>query len=143
MLVRVSPKVRGAIEREAQRSGRSLSAQAEAILLEAALERSRGERKSRALAYLVIQAGKVMEAAGGRLQRFGPALSRHTAGRALTYGAIVNRPSRMTAEQAAEWADRGRDVLNQQKEQFRSAYEAGRQAYHEATVKEGGPAQNL
>src|SRR5438105_941621 len=34
MLVRVSPKVRGAIEREAQRSGRSLSAQAEAILLE-------------------------------------------------------------------------------------------------------------
>ena len=47
--------VRGAIEREAQRSGRSLSAQAEAILLEAALERSRGERKSRALAYLVTQ----------------------------------------------------------------------------------------
>src|SRR5215469_13563963 len=43
MLVRVSPKVRGAIEREAQRSGRSLSAQAEAILLHAALERSRGE----------------------------------------------------------------------------------------------------
>src|ERR1700722_20582276 len=56
MLVRVSPKVRGAIEREAQRSGRSLSAQAEAILLEAALERSRGERKSRALAYLITQA---------------------------------------------------------------------------------------
>jgi len=27
-------------------------------------------------------------------------LSRHTAGRALTYGAIVNRPSRMSAEQA-------------------------------------------
>jgi pimeloyl-ACP methyl ester carboxylesterase len=43
---------------------------------------------------------KVMEAAGGRLRRFGPALSRHTAGRALLYGAIVNRPSRMTAEQA-------------------------------------------
>src|SRR5262249_58193110 len=55
MLVRVSPKVRGAIEREAERSGRSLSAQAEAILLEAALERSRGERKSRALAYLIAQ----------------------------------------------------------------------------------------
>src|SRR6266849_20402 len=43
---------------------------------------------------------KVMQAAGGRLQRFGPALSRHTAGRALVYGAIVNRPSRMPAEQA-------------------------------------------
>ncbi len=64
MLVRVSPKVRGAIEREAHRSGRSLSAQAEAILLEAALEKSRRERKSRALAYLITQAGKVMEAAG-------------------------------------------------------------------------------
>ncbi|HLH89979.1 MAG TPA: hypothetical protein VKX28_16115 [Xanthobacteraceae bacterium] len=59
MLVRVSPKVRGAIEREAQRSGRSLSAQAEAILLEAALERSRGERKARALAYLITQAGRM------------------------------------------------------------------------------------
>jgi hypothetical protein len=63
MLVRVSPKVRGAIEREAQRNGRSLSAQAEAILLEAALEKSRTERKSRALGYLITQAGKVMEAA--------------------------------------------------------------------------------
>ncbi|HXY51127.1 MAG TPA: YtxH domain-containing protein [Terriglobales bacterium] len=44
--------------------------------------------------------------------------------------------------QASEWADRGRDVLNQQKEQFRAAYEAGRQAYHEATT-EGGTAKNL
>jgi len=43
---------------------------------------------------------KGMEAAGGRLQRFGPALSRHTAGRALVYGAVLSRPSRMTAEQA-------------------------------------------
>jgi pimeloyl-ACP methyl ester carboxylesterase len=43
---------------------------------------------------------KVMEATGRRLQRFGPALSRRTAGRALVYGAIVSRPSRMTPEQA-------------------------------------------
>ena len=64
LLVRVSPKVRGAIEREAQRSGRSLSAQTEAILLEAALERSRNDRKARALGYLIGQAAKVMEAAG-------------------------------------------------------------------------------
>jgi pimeloyl-ACP methyl ester carboxylesterase len=42
----------------------------------------------------------VMQAAGGRLRRFSPALSRHTAGRALVYGAILSRPSRMTAEQA-------------------------------------------
>jgi pimeloyl-ACP methyl ester carboxylesterase len=44
---------------------------------------------------------KMMEAAGGRLQRFGPALSRHTAGRALLYGVTVSRPSRVPAEQAA------------------------------------------
>jgi pimeloyl-ACP methyl ester carboxylesterase len=43
---------------------------------------------------------RVMEAAGGRLRRFAPALSRHTAGRALVYGAIISRPSRMPAEQA-------------------------------------------
>jgi hypothetical protein len=34
--------------------------------------------------------------------------------------------------------DRGRDVLNQQKDQIRSAYEAGKQAY-QTTVTEGGP----
>jgi pimeloyl-ACP methyl ester carboxylesterase len=44
---------------------------------------------------------KGMQAAGAQLQRYGPALCRHTAGRALAYGAVVSRPSRMTAEQAA------------------------------------------
>jgi len=44
----------------------------------------------------------------------------------------------LTACIAGEWADRGRDVLNQQREQFKSAYEAGRQAYKEATT-EGAP----
>ena len=44
---------------------------------------------------------KVMEAAGRRLQRYGPALSRHTAGRALLYGVTISRPSRVPAEQAA------------------------------------------
>jgi pimeloyl-ACP methyl ester carboxylesterase len=43
---------------------------------------------------------RVMEAVGARLQRFGPVLSRHTAGRALVCGAVVSRPSRMTAGQA-------------------------------------------
>ena len=43
---------------------------------------------------------RVMEAAGGRLQRFAPALSQRTAGRAVVYGAIISRPSRMPAEQA-------------------------------------------
>src|SRR5215475_7616204 len=36
-------------------------------------------------------------------------------------------------DQASQWADKGREVVNTQKEQFRAAYEAGRQAYHEAT----------
>jgi pimeloyl-ACP methyl ester carboxylesterase len=44
---------------------------------------------------------KAMEAAGKRLQRYGPALARHSAGRALLYGVTVSRPSRVPAEQAA------------------------------------------
>ena len=44
--------------------------------------------------------------------------------------------------QANEWVDRGRDVLNQQKDQFRAAYDAGRQAYHEATAEDSA-AKNL
>ena len=43
---------------------------------------------------------RAMEVAGGQLRRFGPALSRRTAGRALLYSVTVNRPSRITAEQA-------------------------------------------
>jgi gas vesicle protein len=50
---------------------------------------------------------------------------------------FVRNRAREAREQAAGWVDRGREVLNQQKEQFRSAYEAGRQAYHETTA-EGG-----
>ena len=41
--------------------------------------------------------------------------------------------------QASDWVDRGRDVVNQQKDQFRAAYEAGRQAYQEATTDTGAP----
>jgi pimeloyl-ACP methyl ester carboxylesterase len=43
---------------------------------------------------------RVMQGAGARLRPLGPALTRSTAGRALIYGAIVSRPSRMTPEQA-------------------------------------------
>jgi gas vesicle protein len=35
--------------------------------------------------------------------------------------------------QVDDWVNRGKEVLSQQKEQFRSAYEAGRQAYTKAT----------
>jgi gas vesicle protein len=55
----------------------------------------------------------------------------------------VRSRARQAREQAADWVDRGRDVMSQQKEQFRSAFEAGKQAYHEATTAEGGGSQNL
>lgn len=52
---------------------------------------------------------------------------------------FVRNRARQAREQASEWVDRGRDVLSQQKEQVRSAYEAGRQAYQEAATESGGP----
>lgn len=45
----------------------------------------------------------------------------------------VKETTRQAREQAGSWAEKGRDYLNQQKDQIRSAYEAGRQAYREAT----------
>jgi len=45
----------------------------------------------------------------------------------------VRERTRQAREQAGNWADKGREYLNQQKDQIRSAYEAGRQAYREAT----------
>ena len=50
---------------------------------------------------------------------------------------VVKRRARDAREQAGTWADKGREYLSNQKEQIRSAYEAGRQAYREATTKEG------
>jgi gas vesicle protein len=50
---------------------------------------------------------------------------------------FVRERAREAREQAGDWVDKGRDALNQQKEQFRSAYEAGRQAYQETTAAEG------
>jgi gas vesicle protein len=47
--------------------------------------------------------------------------------------------ARDVKDQANQWADRGRDVVNTQKDQFRAAYEAGRQAYHESTTETGTP----
>jgi gas vesicle protein len=58
-------------------------------------------------------------------------------------GERVRQQARRAREQAGDWVDRGRDVISQQKEQFRSAYEAGRQAYHEKTAPEAEPAKNL
>lgn len=55
----------------------------------------------------------------------------------------VRAQARRAREQAGDWMDRGREVLNQQKEQFRSAYEAGRQAYNETTAAGVEPPKNL
>ncbi len=55
---------------------------------------------------------------------------------------FVRERARQARDQASGWAERGREVLNQQKEQFRSAYEAGRQAYTEATRPESVGPQN-
>lgn len=48
----------------------------------------------------------------------------------------VKDRARQAREQAGGWAEKGRDYLSQQKDQIRSAYEAGRQAYREATGDE-------
>jgi len=51
--------------------------------------------------------------------------------------------AREARSQASEWVDKGRDVASQQKDQFRAAYEAGRQAYQEATTETTGAPKNL
>jgi gas vesicle protein len=56
----------------------------------------------------------------------------------------VKSRARDAREQASGWVDRGRDAVSQQKDQFRAAYEAGRQAYQEATSETGaGAPKNL
>ena len=50
---------------------------------------------------------------------------------------VVKDRAQQAREQAGTWADKGRDYLNSQKDQIRSAYEAGRQAYRESTTDEG------
>jgi gas vesicle protein len=56
---------------------------------------------------------------------------------------FMRERAREAREQAGQWVDRGREVLNQQKDQFRSAYEAGRQAYQEVTTKDAEAAKNI
>ncbi len=42
-------------------------------------------------------------------------------------------------ESAGDWVQRGKDVLDQQKSQFRSATQAFKDAYKETTAQEAGP----
>jgi gas vesicle protein len=51
--------------------------------------------------------------------------------------------ARRAREHASEWVDRGSDVINQQKERFRTAYEAGRQAYNETTSATADAPKNI
>ncbi len=46
----------------------------------------------------------------------------------------VKKRTQEAREQAGQWAARGKEVINSQKEQLRSAVEAGRQAYREKTT---------
>lgn len=48
----------------------------------------------------------------------------------------VRQRARQAREQAGTWAEKGREYLNQQKDQIRSAYDAGRQAYRDATSQD-------
>jgi gas vesicle protein len=50
--------------------------------------------------------------------------------------------ARRVREQANDWVERGRDVINQQGDRFRSAYEAGRQAYNDTTAPAEAPKGN-
>jgi len=52
---------------------------------------------------------------------------------------FVKTRARQVRDQAGDWVERGKDVVGQQKEQFRSAFEAGRQAYREATTEGTAP----
>src|SRR5215471_15368561 len=45
--------------------------------------------------------------------------------------------ARQARDQAGTWADKGREYLNSQKDQIRTAYEAGRQDYHESSELPG------
>ena len=56
---------------------------------------------------------------------------------------FVRNRAQQARQQAEEWIGRGRDVLNQQKDQFRSAYEAGKQAYRETTTPEADTSKTL
>jgi gas vesicle protein len=51
----------------------------------------------------------------------------------------VRARAREAKEQASGWVDKGKGVVGQQKDQFRAAYEAGRQAYQEATADTAPP----
>ncbi len=51
----------------------------------------------------------------------------------------VKDSARKARAQANEWMEKGRELLRQQKDQLRSAVDAGRQAYKDATTEGESP----
>src|SRR5215472_6221305 len=56
---------------------------------------------------------------------------------------FVRKRAREARDQAETWAARGKEVINAQKEQLRSAVEAGRQAYREKTATAPVDGENI
>jgi gas vesicle protein len=56
---------------------------------------------------------------------------------------FVRNRAKKAREQAEEWAERGKEVYASQKDQIRSAVEAGRQAYREKTATAKVDVENL
>ncbi len=56
---------------------------------------------------------------------------------------FVRDRTKKAREQAEQWAERGKGVYESQKEQIRSAVEAGKQAYREKTSAAKGDTENL
>ena len=55
----------------------------------------------------------------------------------------VKKRARDARDQAEQWAARGKEVIHAQKEQLRTAVEAGRQAYREKTTAPAGDGENI
>lgn len=51
---------------------------------------------------------------------------------------LVAERARQAREQADQWVDRGREVLNEQKDNLRGAFETGKQVYQDATTPKTG-----
>lgn len=56
---------------------------------------------------------------------------------------FIRKRTRDAREQASQWAERGKEAYNTQKDQIRSAVEAGRQAYREKTSAAKADAENI
>ncbi len=55
----------------------------------------------------------------------------------------VSKRAREARGQAEQWAAKGKEVINTQKEQLRTAVEAGRQAYRDKTSAPAGDSENI